>query len=206
LIRKEITRLLKAVVNLAFDFGLDSIELISILREESIRRAVERQSVQGGRVSISRLSAVTGISRAEISALINSKARANSKKSRQENVLNRILKAWRCDDRFLLRRRPKSLDLFGKAASFDLLVKTYGRGLPTRALFDELLSVGAITVCSSGKVVLKKSFAGHDRAARSDIQASMGKIIELLVELSGDPITSEVKTDSGRRRNFKRDC
>ena len=192
-------------MDLAFDCGLDSIELIALLREVSIQRAVKRQSRPGQRVSISRISAVTGISRAEISALLKAKSKIKSHAASHESVLNRVLRGWRSDARFLMRRRPKSLELFGRAASFELLVKTYGRGLPIRAILDELISVGAIEVPASRIVVLKKPFAVHDRAAHKDIQALLGQIVELFIEVSGDRHMLETKMDSGqRRRNFKR--
>jgi Family of unknown function (DUF6502) len=192
-------------LDLAFDCGLDTIELISLLREVSIQRAVKRQSRPGERISISRISAVTGISRGEISGLINSKSRAKSKTTSHESVLNRILRGWRSDARFLIRRRPKSLALFGRAASFEALAKTYGRGLPIRAILDELICVGAIEVSSSRMVLLKKDFAIHDCTAHKDIQALLAQIIELFIEVSGARYNLEAKIDSDqRRRNFKR--
>ena len=192
-------------MDLAFDCGLDTIELISLLREVSIQRAVKRQSRPGERISIARISAVTGISRGEISGLINSKSRAKSKAIFHESALNRVLSGWRSDARFLIRHRPKPLALFGRAASFEALVKTYGRGLPIRAILDELICVGAIEVSSSRMVVLKKDFATHDCAAHKDIQALLGRIVELFIEVSGARYNMEAKTYSGqRRRNFKR--
>lgn len=192
-------------MDLAFDCGLDTIELISLLREVSIQRAVKRQSRPGARISISRISAVTGISRGEISGLLNYKSRAKSKTNSHESVLNRILGGWRSDARFSIRRRPKPLALFGRAASFEALIKTYGRGLPIRAILDELICVGAIEVSSSRMVLLKKDFAIHDCAAHKDIQAILGQIIELFIGVSGARYNLKAKTDSGKqRRNFKR--
>jgi uncharacterized protein DUF6502 len=183
---------------------MDAIELISLLREVAIQRAAKRQSRSGQRVSISRISAITGISRGEISGLLNSQSRAEWKTT-HESVSNRVLRGWRSDARFSMRGRPKSLELFGRSASFEQLVKTYGRGLPIRAILDELTCVGAIEVTSSRTVTLKKSFAVHDPAVRKVTHALLAQIIDLFIEASGDRLTAEAKMESGqKRRNFKR--
>ena len=203
--RKEIKRLLEGTLDLAFDYGLDTIELVFLLREVSIWQAVKRQSQPGVRVSISRIAAVTGISRGEISSLLNSGSIAKSKAPSHESVLNRILRAWRSDPGFLSRRRPKPLKLFGKAASFESLVRMYGRGLPVRAILDELLSVEAIEILASQEVVLKKPFATNERTTRKPLQLLQGQIIELFAKDMIDECAIKAATNlRSRRKNFKR--
>jgi Family of unknown function (DUF6502) len=204
-VRKEIKRLLEGTLDLAFDYGLDTIELGFLLREVSIRQAVKRQLRPGVRVSISRIAVVTGISRGEISSLINSGSIAKSKAASQESVLNRILRAWRSDPSFLSRRRPKPLTLFGKAASFESLVKKYGRGLPIRAILDELMSVEAIEVLASQVVVQKKPFATKERTTRKPLQLLLEQIVEPFANDTIDESAIKKTTNSrSRRKNFKR--
>lgn len=203
--RKIVEQLLDGLLDLTFDCGLDTIELMSTLRRVSISLAVKRQLRTGERLSISRVSAVTGISRAEISNLLKSEARTESKNNPNESVLNRILSAWRMDVRFLAGRRPKALKLFGRGASFESLAKLYGRGLPIRAIFDELISIGAIELLPSQIVVLKKPFAVGESVTRKNIEALRAKVIELFGHGPRDQISLEGRTGSyQRRRNLKR--
>jgi hypothetical protein len=185
-----------------FDCGLNTIELVSLLREASIRIAVKRQLQPGERISISRISAVTGISRAEISKLLKS---GSSRKSKvRENVLNKILGAWSSDARFSTRRRPKALKLFGRGASFESLVKLHGRGLPIRAIFDELICREAIELLPSQTVVLKKALAVQGRVLRKDPEALGAKFSKVFRDSWVQDASEPRRYPPLRRRNLKR--
>lgn len=204
--RNAIKEVLGVLAELAFDCGLDTIELISLLREVSIRRAARRQLCLGDRVSVSRISAVTGISRGEISLLLKPGSSTKSSTVPHENLISKILRAWHSDPKFQTRRRPRALKLYGRGATFESLVSIYGRGLPARAILDELISLEAIKLLPSQLVVPSKPLAIHKRVVRKDMQALRAGIIDLVRPRVADQLDLEPKiTSPQRRRNFKRD-
>jgi hypothetical protein len=203
LIRQEVQQLLERLSAFAFDCGLDTLELIELLRVASIKTAAKRQMEPDERISISRVSALTGISRTQISGVLKSNKR--SQITARESVLNRILRGWRSDSRFLTGHRPKALKLFGRNPSFEFLVKLYGRGLPVRAVFDELICVGAIELLPCQIVVLLKPFAVHERISHKETEALLKKVRDLLGSGARGQRVLEAKTNSPqRRRNLRR--
>jgi hypothetical protein len=195
-------RVLELLSDLTFDCGLDTVELVSLLRQASVQIAVRRQLQSGERVSISRISAVTGISRAEISRLL--KSGSDDKSRARESVLNKILGAWHNDARFATRRRPKALKLYGRGASFESLVKLHGRGLPIRAIFDELMNRGAIELLPSQTIVLKKPFAAHGRVTRKDLEALGERVNDIFRGSWGENASNAMEDSPRKRRNLKR--
>jgi hypothetical protein len=51
--------------------------------------------------------------------------------------------------------KPADLNMYGRGATFDSLVRNFGRGIPTRAMLDELTRTGAVEVRSSRLVRVK---------------------------------------------------
>ena len=84
------------------------------------------------RVNISGIAATTGIPRAEISRILKSSAEPGPKSiDRQQISTNRILAAWHDEPKFTdANGHPADLELYGRGATLESLVKTYGRGIP----------------------------------------------------------------------------
>jgi Family of unknown function (DUF6502) len=159
--RKALEQLLVPLVGFVLDSGVSTQELRSILREAAVRSVAARQMEVGRRVNISGIAATTGIPRAEISRIL--KLRADSSQQvvdRQQQSTNRILAAWYQDPRFTTPGgKPADLKIYGRGASFEVLVRNYGRGIPTRAMLDELIRTGAAEVILSRMIRVKSSVA-----------------------------------------------
>ena len=69
--------------------------------------------------------------------------------------------------------------MYGGGSTFESLVKRYGRGIPTRAIFDELDRIGAIGLRGSQEVFPRRPFAVGQRLAIRSINAIGVAIIEL---------------------------
>jgi Family of unknown function (DUF6502) len=129
-----------------------------ILRTTAVQCAVERQLENGNRVNISGITAITGIPRGEVSRILNSSARQTIGAMRgRQNIASRILSAWHCAPDYLTAdRRPRNLKIFGTGPTFESLVRTYGRGIPVRAILDELKRIGAVQLQTSSQTVFPK--------------------------------------------------
>ena len=147
-----------------------------------MRSVAAKQLEIARKVNISGIAASTGIPRAEISRILKSKTDASVHTTdRQQQATNRILTVWHREPRFTAPSgRPADLKMYGRGATFDALVRSHGRGIPTRAMLDELTRTGAAEVLSSRLVRVKTSVA-VDRGVTPGVIRSFGdRATELL--------------------------
>jgi hypothetical protein len=156
--QRAFLQLLEPLSDFASDCGLSIGEVNALFRQAAVRRAASRQLEHAHRVNISGIAAMTGISRGEVSELLNLISRSSGKAvTTRQTLTNRILTAWYGDPRFTTaKHRPAELKIFGRGATFESLVRDHGRGIPIRAILDEMLRSGAIEVRGS-EVCPKKS-------------------------------------------------
>ncbi len=158
--RKALLQLLQPLAGFVSDAGLSAGELYALFREAAVRSAAAKQLEASDRVNISRIAATTGISRAEISQILKVAETAKKTGDGQQQSTNRILAAWHEDPKFTgPNGQPVDLKLYGRGATFEALANKYGRGIPTRALLDELVETGAIELLAMQKVRAKAAVA-----------------------------------------------
>jgi hypothetical protein len=148
--REASLQLLQPIAEFALDIGLSIRELNSILREAAVRGLVAQQLEVSRRPNISGIAASSGIPRGEISQILNKKKTRTGEQSvkRHEQSTRKILAAWSQDPKFAAPNGlPADLKIYGRGATFEALVKSHGRGIPIRAILDELRRSGAIEVC-----------------------------------------------------------
>jgi hypothetical protein len=150
LAKKALLQLFEPLIGFVLDSGLSTPELHSILREAAVRSVAARQLDVARRVNISGIAASTGIPRGEISRILKSKEDSSRQfTDRRQQSTNRILSVWHQDPKFTTPAgKPADLKIYGKGATFEVLVRNYGRGVPTRAMLDELTRAGAAEVLS----------------------------------------------------------
>lgn len=218
--KKVLKKLLEPLSRLAFDCGFSVNELHSMLREAAVRSAAGRQLEDERRINISGIAATTGISRGEISRILKYGEIATDKVSNgRQSPINRILAAWHSDTRFLTANKlPAELDLYGRGFTFESLVRRHGRGIPVRAIFDELTRIDAVELTPSQKIFPKTSVAVNRRITPEVIEAFGGWATDLLsaelrnAKWSYAPVSRTARlrvtiSAEGRsklRRNFRR--
>lgn len=120
---------------------------------------------QDGRVNISRLSVATGMTRKEVSALLNdasSNRGATIRRIGQQRAL-RVLRGWLVDPRFQKSNgQPDELPYRAGKRSFTLLVKNYGGDVTPKSVLRELERIEVVEVMKSGALRLRTP---HSRAA-----------------------------------------
>jgi hypothetical protein len=170
--RKSLAKLMGPLSAFVFDCGLSISELNLILRTAAVRSAAVRQLEYSNRVNISGITAITGIPRGEVSRILNSGGHLTSGAIQgRQNITSRILSAWHRDPGYLTAgRRPRDLKIFGGGPTFESLVRTYGQGIPIRAILDELKRVGAVQLTSSQKILPKMPLAINRRITHRKIR------------------------------------
>jgi hypothetical protein len=214
--RKTLRKLFQPLSALALDCGLSVGEVTSILRDAAVRGVAGRQLEDEERINISGIAAVTGLSRAEIARVLrDGGAASESIDDRRQNPANRILAAWHRDPMFLTSRRlPAALKLYGRGATFEGLVRKYGRGLPARAVFDQLTRIGAIELRASQEV-FPKMFVAVDRRMTppmlraygrwaTDLPTKLPKVAGSAASPSKIAKPRAIESTTKRRRNFRR--
>jgi hypothetical protein len=174
--RKALLQLLEPLIGFVLDSGLSTHELHTILREAAVRSVAARQVEITRRVNISGIAASTGIPRAEISRILKSTGNSSGPVSdRQQQSTNRVLAVWHQDPKFTTSGgKPADLKIYGRGSTFEVLVRNHGRGIPTRAMLDELTRTGAAEVLSSRLVRVKTSVA-VDRGMTPRVIRSFGQ-------------------------------
>jgi hypothetical protein len=179
--RKAFSKILKPLAELALNSGISVSELNSILRQSAILGIAAQQVKDANRINISGIAATTGISRSEISRTLKSSRRIYHTAAFSQTMANTILTAWYCDTRFLTAaRQPRDLKMYGEGATFESLVKRYGRGIPSRAIFDELIRMGAIGIRGSQDVFPRMPMAIGQRLALRGISTIGAAVADLL--------------------------
>ncbi len=157
--RKALQILLEPLAAFVLETGLSVHEFEELFRIAAVRSAAARQKELTGRLSISGIAALTGIPRAEISRILKKKTREPSP-DLQRHAANRILSVWHDDPKYEDNNgAPAVLPIFGASPSFDSLVRANGRGIPTRAMLDELVRTGSVEVLSAKRVRVKSLVA-----------------------------------------------
>jgi len=158
--REALAQLSEPLVDFALDSGLSARDLYATFREAAVRTVASRQLKSGQRVNISGIAASTGIPRGEVSRVLNQRQSVEQPKERREQSINRVLKQWHQNSEFrTIDGKPAELKIYGSGATFETLVKRYGRGIPTRATLEELARSGAVEVTSSQLVRALNSVA-----------------------------------------------
>ncbi len=183
--KRALLQLFEPLTGFVIDAGLSTSELHSILRQAAVRSVAHRQLEVSRRVNISGIAATTGIPRAEISRILKSRERKDDLiTGRQQQSTNRILAAWHEEPKFTnANGQPADLRLYGRGATFDSLVRTYGRGIPTRAILDELVRTRAVEVLPSQKIRARASVTVNRGLSPHVIKAFGDRASELLTTM-----------------------
>ena len=137
-------RVVDPLVDLMFDAGVTVHEFCQLARERAVRTAARRVSKESGRDSKSRVAIITGLPRSEVARILGSHDVSRSEPLGQHPARN-VLAAWFDNPRFLAANGdPAVLPIFGKRRSFEQLVAMHSRGIPVRAMLDELTQIDAV--------------------------------------------------------------
>jgi hypothetical protein len=111
-----------------------------LAREAFVKAAADRSRLRNGRINHSKVAALTGLPRREISRILNRRVVDVESDRKGRTPAERVVQGWLTDRRFLSQTgSPKSLAVGGPASSFARLVKKYGGDISPRAVSEELL-------------------------------------------------------------------
>lgn len=194
---RAIDALLRPVVRICLRCGISTGEIRALIERAFVREAAQFLRDRGERVTLVRVSAVSGIARQSVKNLL---ARSDDDLSpRSDTQLHRALRVlwgWHDDpDFYAADGQPRELLVSGSASSFETLVKRYGGGVTYQSVLEHLVSTGSVSVS-----VARGSPAKRVRLLRADVHPESGTdaSIDELFRVLGDVlrVASRVRPES----------
>ncbi len=149
-------RLMRPLARVFLRYGLTYAAFADVAKRVYVDVARREFTIPGRKQSMSRISALTGLSRKEVARVWQSLDEEPDEGREHYNRAAQVMSGWRRDDDFIdSRGRPAALSVDGPEPSFATLVRRYGSDVPARAIYDELERVGAIKVLKDGRVRLE---------------------------------------------------
>lgn len=154
-IHASISRLLKPLVRVLLRFGVPFGVLSDIAKQIYVETAMQEFAIPGRKMTISRASVITGLSRKEVLRVQRLATTSDQPFQDRYNRAVRVVSGWVRDAAFTGRDgAPKPLPMEGGPDSFAALVGKYSGDVPPRAILDELERVSMVERMESGEVRL----------------------------------------------------
>ncbi len=144
-------QLLRPLARLFLRFGRGYREYSELSKTAFVSVASEDYGVHGRPTNVSRIAAMTGLTRKEISRIRGRLERGEGAVIERQTPVREVINAWRSTDEFLDEAgEPAVLDLDGDEGSFRSLVRQFAGDIPEGAMKTELKRIGAVE-CLDGR-------------------------------------------------------
>lgn len=141
---------------------------------------MEDFGIPGKKPSVSRASILSGLTRKEVQRLLQTQALDDTAASDHCNRAARVLTAWVRDADFHdTQGHPRPLEVEGEHG-FAALVRRHSGDMPTRAVLDELLRVGAVERQEDGRIALLARGYVPRRGAREMVGVLGADVADLI--------------------------
>ncbi len=163
-------QMLRPLARLFLRFGRGYREYSELSKTAFISVASEDYGVHGRPTNVSRIAAMTGLTRKEISRIRNRLERGEGIVIERQAPVREVIDAWRSSNEFLdTAGEPAVLPLEGDRGSFRSLVKQHAGDIPEGAMKTELKRIGAVE-CVDGRYRLLPE--DPDRQAAEEAMAA----------------------------------
>ena len=176
--------LLQPVARIFLRFGRGYREFSELSKAAFVAVAAEDYGVHGRPTNVSRIAAMTGLTRKEVSRIRKRIDECRAAITDRGTPLQEVIAAWRTSDEFLgTNDEPAILPLTGKRSSFQSLVRQFAGDIPDGAMRKELQRIGAVQISSQTIRLCPPSPGFEDAEARMARQLEAGPCA-LLVALA----------------------
>ena len=155
----SLLRLMAPLVRILLRNGIAYGTFSELLKKVYVDVAFADFAPAGRKQTVSRISALTGLTRKEVKRLLELGAPDDTASQERFNRGVRVLSGWVNDRRFLdAGGKPAELPIDGKPCSFALLVKEYSGDIPTRAMLSMLEEAGSLRVTGGAVKLVRQVF------------------------------------------------
>lgn len=155
-LNKAMFLLLQPLARLFLRFGKGYREYSDLSKAAFVAVAAKDYGVHGRPTNVSRIAAMTGLTRKEISRIRDKIAAGEVTISERGTPLQEVISAWRSNDEFLDEHgQAEILPLSGERSSFHSLIRRFAGDIPEGAMRKELCRIGAAEIV--GETIRLKS-------------------------------------------------
>ena len=157
-------RLLYPLVRILLRNGIAYGSFAELVKKSFVDVAFHEHTPVGKKQTISRVSAITGLTRKEVKRLLDLESPDDSANQERFNRGVRVISGWVNDVRFHNEAgKPADLGLEGDRSSFALLVKEYSGDIPTKAMLAMLEEAGSVRRVKDKVRLVRQAFvSGSD--------------------------------------------
>lgn len=146
------------IVKLMLRCGLGCPEFIAVAKTVFVQAASDDYGLRGRPTNVSRVAAMTGLSRKEVRRIRSEQQRDRWTPDMEVTPANTVLHYWHFDPLFCERPGcPRALPFHG-ADGFASLVKKYAGDIPAGAIKRALVNAGTVAEEADGKLVVKERY------------------------------------------------
>ncbi len=147
--------LLRPLVRILLRNGVAYGAFAELAKKVYVDVAYHDHAIPGKKQTISRVSALTGLTRKEAKRLLEQEGADDQGANERYNRAIRVISGWLNDPRYWNERGdPCDLPLEDGEPSFASLVKKYSGDIPTQAMLQTLSDAGSVAVTDGGLVRL----------------------------------------------------
>ncbi|GKS59530.1 hypothetical protein YTPLAS18_30570 [Nitrospira sp.] len=154
-LRAAIQALLRPLIRICLRNGLSAKAFFELAKQVYAAVASEEFGIDGKPATTSRVAILTGLTRKDVQRVLAMDAPDFAGNDDQYNRAACVIGGWLKDPDFVTDRgHPSPLRINEGTASFSHLVRRYSGDMPSRAMLDELIRVGAVKHLKDGRVCL----------------------------------------------------
>jgi len=203
-----LSQILRPIISLCLRCGIGFSEFRSIARNTFVAVASEEYGLRGRPTNVSRVAAMTGISRKEIRRIRQAVKNDRWTPAMESSPANLLLHYWRYDPSFYeIPGRAAMLPLTGDA-SFSSLARRYAGDIPIGAMKEELKRAGVITE-SDGSVSVRKNYFQPEKLDEDfirnitfSIKSLASTVVYNAMLVTRDDFSQELNEKEGRFERF----
>jgi hypothetical protein len=155
----SILRLMRPLVRTLLRNGVAYGTFSELVRKVYVDVAFSDFAPGARKQTVSRISALTGLTRKEVKRLLEIKTPDDTASQERFNRGMRVISGWVNDRRFLdTDGKPADLPVDGKPKSFAFLVKEYSGDIPTRAMLSMLEEAGSVRLAGDKVRLVRHAF------------------------------------------------
>lgn len=196
-------KILRPLIRILLRNGVPCPVLEELIRWLYVDAAGREGEIPGRKLSNSRISILTGLSRKEVQRLKDEPVPQATASSERYNRAARVISAWHRDQAFVEETSgsPRPLAFDSEEHSFAVLAKKYSGDIPARAILDELLHAGAVHRQEDGTLI-PVARAYIPKTLISDKLDILGTDVADLITTIGKNLSKEAPTPLFQRKVF----
>lgn len=177
--------LLRPLVRILLRHGISFAEFADILKAVYVEIAVTEFKVDGKRGTKSRIAVITGLTRKEVSRVVEIAGAENQGAKSNLNRVARVLAGWHTDPDFIgpygMPLEVRYEDSGISAVTFTTLVRRYSGDMSPRSMLDELMRVGAVVETEPGWLKVLRRVYEPQTLAQDNFER-VGEVVKNFVD------------------------